>query len=225
MTDIGRSRGGPPPLLVLTDRRACERRGRRLLDTVSEVVSAAHDSQGLLGPPVGVVLREKDLPAGERARLATAMRACAPYLIVASDVALARAAGADGVHLAANDRWPPQLRHDTGAIVVGRSCHDAADVVDAARHGATYATLSPIFPTSSKPGYGPALGPGVLSDHAVPIFALGGIEPGRAVRCLGAGASGVAVMGAVMDADEPAAVVVTLLEEIDAARRRGKMPR
>ena len=108
--------------------------------------------------------------------------------------------GGDAVHLSASD---PLVE----AGFVGRSCHGPDDV--AALTTESYGTLSPIFQTASKPGYGPALGVGVLGPG---IVALGGIDSaGKARACWGAGASGVAVMGAVMRAEDPASVVKGLL--------------
>jgi thiamine-phosphate pyrophosphorylase len=86
----------------------------------------------------------------------------------------------------------------------------------AAAEGVDYVTVSPVYPTPSKPGYGPALGKHTLSDltaiaGAPPVYALGGVDTARAPECLAAGAAGVAVMGAVMAAEDPAAVVAALL--------------
>jgi thiamine-phosphate pyrophosphorylase len=177
------------PLLVLTDRVRAEAAGRSLADNVAAAV--------LAGARV-VILREKDLPRDERRALARALlERLDPVdgaLIVASDAALAREVGAAGVHLAAADPWPA-----ADGLRVGVSCHSAADVEAARRRGAAYATLSPIFPTASKPGYGPALGVAALGGHGLPVYALGGIGPGNAAACVAAGAAGVAVMGAVMD--------------------------
>jgi thiamine-phosphate pyrophosphorylase len=147
-------------------------------------------------------------------------------LIVAGDLDLAVATGADGVHLAADDPWPTV---DAGARLqtaaprgawVSRSCHSIDELV-AARGRADWATFSPVFATASKPGYGPALGVAALSDgHRrvpdLPIVALGGIDPTTARSCVAAGAAAVAVMGAVMRADDPAAVVARLRAEVRA---------
>jgi thiamine-phosphate pyrophosphorylase len=202
-----------PRLLVVTDRRQSEHAGRPLVATVAAAVGAGARA---------VLLREKDLAPAERAAVArdvcAAVRAARALLLVASDVDLARRIGAAGVHLAADDHWP-----DAGAVedlVVGRSCHSRDDVASAGLCGTAYVTLSPVLRTTSKPGYGPpldleGLGAGARAPGAPPVYALGGIRPGTAAPCLAAGASGVAVMGAVMGADDPGEVVAALLDELD----------
>ena len=77
-------------------------------------------------------------------------------------------------------------------------------------------TLSPIFASASKPGYGPALGLERLGEVAaaspLPVIALGGIEDEGSVRaCLDAGAAAVAVMGAAMRAADPAPLLARLI--------------
>ena len=68
--------------------------------------------------------------------------------------------------------------------------------------GADFLTYSPIYPTASKPGYGPAVGTASLAEVVegvkLPVFALGGITPDRVQACFAAGAFGVAVMSGVM---------------------------
>jgi len=181
-------------LLVLTDRHRCA-------DLPATVAAA------VAGGAPAVLFREKDLPPDERRALGerVADAAQGADLVVASDPDLARHLGAGTVHLAADDPWPD-------GVATGRSCHDAAELVDAAAHGAGYATLSPIFPTASKPGYGPALGPAALTDAPLPVLALGGVDPTNVAACLAAGAAGVAVMGGVMAAPDPEAAVRALLD-------------
>jgi thiamine monophosphate synthase len=216
-------------VIVFTDRRQARR-------PLADVVAAAVDGGARM-----VVLREKDLPAGERAALAARLHkvlaAAGGRLLLAGpesgwadpesawaglevgwagpDSAWAGLevgwAGPDGQHLAAADPWPATPRG-----LVGRSCHDAGELAAAATEGATYATLSPVFPSRSKPGYGPPLGLTRLRElcagAGLPVYALGGVESaGRAAQCRGAGVAGVAVMGAVMRADDPAAVVAELV--------------
>lgn len=185
-----------PPLLVLTDRAQARR-------PLTDVVGAA-----VAGGARAVVLREKDLPPARRASLAIDLQILlAPVdgvLLVASGPSI----GLGGVHLAADDRFP--LTVD----LVGRSCHTADDLVRAANEGCTYATLSPVFPTPSKPGYGPPLGPPALAHAPLPVYALGGVTAENAGACRRAGAIGVAVMGAIMRAARPDRVVADLLAAV-----------
>jgi thiamine-phosphate pyrophosphorylase len=197
-----------PRLVVLTDRRASEARGRTLVRTVGLAVDA--------GAPA-VLLREKDLPPAERRDLAAALlavvRPAGARLLVASDAGLAAAVGADGVHLAAADPLPGV--RDRG-WVVGRSCHTPAEVRAAAADALDHVTISPVASTASKPGYGPPIGAdgvtaAVVAAGDLPVLALGGVTPTNARSWFAAGAYGVAVMGAVMAADDPGACVRTLL--------------
>ena len=200
---MNRLRRDPVPalgrLLVLTDRRQCR---TPLLD----VLAAAVD-----GGARTVVLREKDLPPDERAALARSVRAMlAP---VDGTLVLAGAGvAASAVHLSATDPAPTPRPG-----LMGRSCHDESSLRRAAAEGCDWVTVSPVRATASKPGYGPPLGLDGLSRlaaGAVPVYALGGLTPADARPCLDAGAAGVAVMGAVMRADDPARLVADLLAHL-----------
>jgi thiamine-phosphate pyrophosphorylase len=211
-------RGLPePPILVITDRR----RARRPLEEVAEAVFAAGCRW--------LSLREKDMAAASRLallhRLVAIARAHGAFVTVHEDVAAARAASAAGVHLPAGVAAGP-VRDALGAeALIGCSVHGAAEL--GAASGADYATLSPVFASASKPGYGPALGVGALAaaigGAPLPVVALGGVEQANAAACIAAEASGIAVMGAVMAADNPAAVMTGLIKTVGAAlaaRRR-----
>lgn len=200
-----------PRLVVLTDREQASDAGRSLRPTVLDVAAA--------GAPA-VLLREKDLGRRRRRNLATQLSAVTgglgAALLLASDPELA-AEVADGVHLAADDDpVPGELRGD---LLVGRSCHDRAEVEAATAEGVDYVTVSPVASTTSKPGHGPPLGTeglAALVEAAgdVPVLALGGVTADNAAAFIAAGAHGVAVMGAVMRAEKPAEVVVRLLEQL-----------
>lgn len=234
------------------DRAVARRLGATTMELVvlTDRTQARGDLVGVVGAAVEggarvVLLREKDLPWAQRRALATSLldtlAAVDGMLLVASDVELARQVGADGVHLASDDPWPnrqPRPHPEDLGVIVGRSCHTAAELGDARRHEADYATISPVFPTTSKPGYGPALGVEGLASACralvaddvgsaqatLPVIALGGVGPGRVGPCLGAGAAGVAVMGEVMRAADPAGTVRTLLGELRAHRRPVTLP-
>jgi thiamine-phosphate diphosphorylase len=193
-----------PRLLLLTDRHQARH-------PLPELVAAA-----VAGGARAVVLREKDLPAAERAVLATELwQALAPVggLLIAASTPVGPATA---VHLAAGDELPPESLFE----VVGRSCHDASEADSAT--DVDYVTVSPVFPTRSKPGYGPPLGlaglAALCARTPVPVYALGGVTRGNAANCLDAGAAGVAVMGEVMRAADPAAEVAALLTALTSSR-------
>lgn len=192
------------PLIVLTDRSLSEQAGRPLCDTVK----AALDG----GAPA-ILFREKDLPFEERLSLADELaamtRSYGSNFIVASDVTLATTVAAHAVHLASHDSSSTSM-----PLPFGRSCHDKKTLCAARDEGASYATLSPIFATVSKPGYGPALNLGSLNTDEPPLYALGGIDHTNAARCIAAGAAGIAVMGAIMRASDPEKETVRILESI-----------
>ncbi|MGV9215799.1 thiamine phosphate synthase [Micromonospora sp. RB23] len=150
-----------------------------------------------------VVLREKDLPRAERAALAADLRAilaaAGGTLIVAGPDPL----GGDAVHLPSAGPYPPPPHR-----LVGRSCHNETELNRLTTEH--YATISPIWPTRTKPGYGPPLDTNglrkLIKVSPVPVLALGGIEtPEQVTACVQAGAAGVAVLGALMRADDPSA--------------------
>jgi len=205
-----------PPVLVITDRRQASR-------GVVEVVESA-----LAAGCRWISLREKDLPPADQLVLAREIaRLAAPYealVTLHGDPALALETGLGGVHLPAGGDVARARVLLGPQHWVGASTHDEDGIRAAAKGGADAVTLSPIFPSCSKPGYGPALGLGRLAAAArasrLPIVALGGIDDAlRAHACLDAGAAGIAVMGAIMRASDPAAAMRAFL---DAVGSRGR---
>jgi len=184
-----------PRLLLLTDRTQLAS-GRDLGDTVRRSADA-----GL----THVVVREHDLDPAVRRRLVEDLAGIDGLSVLTSRVAVP---GADGVHLAEHQEAP------LGGCF-GRSCHNPSQVSRAAEEGAAYATLSPFAATPSKPGYGPPVDRAAYAAaHALPVLALGGIDAHNAATAREAGAHGVAVMGCVMRAEDPGAVVAALLREV-----------
>lgn len=198
-----------PSLLVLTDRRLTG--GRPLLDVARAVVDGGGEA---------IVLREKDLPFDERSRLADALRAIVPILVIASDADPLVSDAADAVHLSARARWPAATR-DRPELHVGRSAHGASELPAVACSGASYATLSPIRLTDTKPGYGPALGIDALRGTPLPVYALGGLSVEHVGAAIAAGACGVAVLGAVMRAERPDRAVAALVAALADAGATG----
>jgi thiamine-phosphate pyrophosphorylase len=195
-----------PPLLVISDRS----QARQPLIAIAEAAFA--------GGCRWFSLREKDLPAAERrvllAELVGLGRRYDATIIAHEDLDAVEATGAAGVHLRGGSDPAVARRHLPHGLI-GVSTHSADEAAAQLRAGADYVTLSPIFLTDSKPGYGPMLGLDALAAAAAiapgPIVALGGIGPDNAAQCLAAGAHGIAVMGEVMRAADPEAAIRRLL--------------
>ena len=183
------------PRLVLVTDRAQLRLGRGLVRTVRECVDA-----GL----AAVVVREHDLAPDHRGSLVAALAETDGLTVISSRI---EDPAAHALHLAA-DQSP------LGRGPWGRSCHSREDVARAHTQGAAWATLSPYAVSPSKPGYGPVLTPDAFASHPLPVLALAGIDVSNARGAIEAGAHGVAVMGTVMRASSPAAVVAELLREV-----------
>lgn len=167
---------------------------------------------------VAVQLRARDLPRDALAQAARELRAitraAGALLLINGDVELAGACAADGVHLPEAGPPPLAARAQLGpAALIGRSCHDPVGLALAARDGATYATLSPVF---ESPGKGPALGLKRFAEWTraatLPVIALGGVTAHHAPALKLAGASGLAVISAVFAAPDRARAARELLD-------------
>ena len=198
-----------PPLLVISDRG----QARCPLQVVAEAAFA--------GGCRWFSLREKDLPAAERRALLAALvmlgRRYGASITVHDDIDGAASAGAAGVHLPRGSS-PESARARLPGGLIGASAHSAEEAAALLTAGADYVTVSPIFVTASKPGYGPALGldglARVVERASGPVIALGGITAQNAARCRAAGAQGIAVMGEVMRSADPQAATEEILSAI-----------
>ncbi len=130
----------------------------------------------------------------------------ATRLLVNDRADIARAAGADGVHLTTQSLSASVVRRCFGSeLLVGVSTHSLAEVCAAESEGADFAVFGPVFETPSKARYGGPLGLTRLAEAArtvapFPVIALGGVTRDNASECLRAGARGVA--GIRLFADE-----------------------
>jgi len=201
-----------PPLLVISDRSQA-----RL--PLEEVAQAAFE-----GGCRWFSLREKDLPPEEHFRLlryigVVGARYGAMVTVHGYSVPQAMAR-AGGIHLPGGAD-PAAIRQRAPDFLIGASAHSAAEAVSLIAAGADYVTISPVFLTDSKPGYGPALGLDGLAAAVTaakgPVIALAGIDPDNASACMRAGAAGIAVMGEVMRSADPEATVRALVEAIAPA--------
>ncbi len=140
-----------------------------------------------------VVLRAREASTATRVEIAGRLR---QMLSPVDGVVIIAGTEGAAVHLSARQVFP-----DPRPSLVGRSCHTADDVDRAVAEGCDYAFVSPVYPSASKPGYGPVLGPQGLAALGRPtlhIYALGGVLPEHVADCVRAGAYGVAVMGPIL---------------------------
>lgn len=189
------------PLYLITDRNA----------PPSGDLPGALDA-ALRGGVRFIQYREKDLPYTERLSLGREVASCAAEhdarLLVNGDPELAAALDADGVHLGKGTVSVSAMRAGGYAGVIGYSAHSGEEAARAFAEGADFVTLSPVFPTKSKFSSGPLLGLDAfgreLKIAGGPVYALGGVGAENAASCLERGARGVALIGAILAAEDPA---------------------
>src|SRR5450755_3024803 len=149
-----------------------------------------------------IQLREKDLAAAELEVLARQALRCVRdnsvtiKLLINTHADVARAVGADGVHLPAGfppadeirDQW---LLHSDREPIIGVSAHSVEDVRQAESSGASFAVLAPIFSkaTTGAKGIGlkvlrMACSPSPRQQDSFAALALGGVTLGNARSCL-----------------------------------------
>lgn len=139
--------------------------------------------------------------------------------LVNDRVHIAQAVGADGVHLGAQDLPVDVARRILpAASIIGGTCRDPESARAARRAGATYLGVGPVWGTTTKTGLPQPIGldglAAVCEAVDLPVIAIGGITAERAVLCREAGAHGVAVVGAIASAPDPAQATLELLEAV-----------
>jgi thiamine-phosphate pyrophosphorylase len=209
-----------PILCLVTDRHSA--RG-----ALPEIAAAA-----VRGGADWVQIREKDLDGAPLLALALAIRdavrAASPSarVLVNRRLDVALAAELAGAHLGFDALPVAEARSLLGAgALIGVSAHDAAELASAARAGADYAHLAPIFAPYSKAASRAPLGLAALAEAArsgLPVLAQGGIDAARAADCVRAGARGVAVTGEICAAADPERAARTLRAALDSASPQRK---
>lgn len=176
-----------------------------------------------------VQLREKELADHDYLALARDIRAItATYgarLLINSRVPIAAEVNADGVHLPRSAPIGDARRALGPHALIGVSAHSAAELLRAEAEGADFVTLSPVFPTASKPWAKDVLGldrfAALAKTTMLPVFALGGIQVENAQGCLKAGAYGIAVVSSIMGAPDVGVAAKGYLQRIAGANSTG----
>lgn len=184
-------------LYLVTDRNRTG--GRPLVPSITEA---------LKGGVKAVQLREKDLKTREFLSLAYELRELTlrydARLFINDRVDIAIAVDADGVHLGQRSMPPFAVKRLSRKLIIGVSAHSLKEALTAEASGADFITLGPIYPTPSKLKYGSPIGLDALREVAgrlsIPVFAIGGIGTENLREVIEAGADGVAVISAILEA-------------------------
>jgi len=163
-----------------------------------------------------IQLREPDMPGHEfRAYAVEVSALCHRYearLLLNADPSWVEECGADGVHLNSRRLMVLKQRPLPRRFLVGASCHDARELVQAVAVGADFAVLGPVARTASHPQAIP-LGwerfSGWVQTAALPVYAVGGMQSSDLALARHAGAQGVAMIRGLWDAADIEAVVAT----------------
>ena len=194
-------------LYAVTDRHWLN--GRTLLEVVRE---------SLDGGVTMLQLREKTLEEGAFLEEARALQALCrerhvPF-IVNDNVDIARAMGADGVHVGQSDMEALDVRAKLGPDkIIGVSAHSVEEALLAEKHGADYLGVGAMFPTGSKADV-QELPYETLKDIcaavSIPVVAIGGISGENVGKLAGSGICGVAVVSAIYAKEDPKAAAAGL---------------
>ena len=140
-------------------------------------------------------------------------------------VELAKELHADGVHLGKNDMPIDEARRILGEeYIIGGTANTFDDIQRIASQGADYIGCGPFRFTTTKKNLAPVLGIEGYRDIIakmrnaginIPMVAIGGITPDDIDEILATGVQGIAVSGTVLNADDPVAMMKSLLSQSD----------
>lgn len=203
-------------LYLVTDRGLA--RGR----TTLEILTAA-----VRGGATVVQLREKDCSTrdfiDQGLSIKKFLSAQGIPLIINDRIDVAQAVKANGVHLGQTDMPLEMAKSILGdSMIIGISAESLKDAIEAEKGGADYLGVSPIYATPTKTDTAPPLGLEGLREirNAVrlPLVGIGGLNRDNAAEVVRNGADGVAVVSAIVAADDPEVAARELKDVIDGAK-------
>lgn len=199
-------------LYAITDRRWLG--NKKLSDDVEAV---------LKGGATFIQLREKHLETDAFKREAEVIqKICAPYhvpFIINDNVEIAKAIGADGVHVGQSDMAAGDVRRRLGDDkIIGVSASTVEEAREAERHGADYLGVGAVFPTGSKDD-ADAVDAATLKTICeavdIPVVAIGGITADNMKELSGSGICGISVISALFAQPDPYQAAKTLRAEAE----------
>jgi thiamine-phosphate pyrophosphorylase len=175
-----------------------------------------------------IQLRMKDAPVDEVEVVAWQVKKlCESYqavFLMDDYVELCKKVGADGVHLGKEDMHPKQAREILGdGFIIGSTCNTFEDIELQSKLPIDYIGLGPFRFTETKKKLAPVLGLGGYSDIInncrksgidIPIVAIGGITKDDILSIMQTGVQGVALSGAVLQAENPVGETKMIVDEL-----------
>jgi thiamine-phosphate pyrophosphorylase len=143
-------------------------------------------------------------------------------IIINDRVDIARALGADGVHLGQDDLPPNAAREVLGPdAIIGFSTHSVEQAIDAAGLPIDYIAIGPIFETKTKENPDPIVGLDGLAEVKknignIPLVAIGGIDLDNVLDVLAAGADSIALVSAIIG--DPALISAKTAQLLDIVK-------
>ena len=205
-------------LYLVTDRGLSK--GRTTLDIVKAAVK---------GGVTCVQVREKECTThafiDEALAIRDFLKSRKVPLIINDRLDVALAVGADGVHLGQSDMPFSMAKAIVkDAMAIGISAESLEDAIRAEKEGADYIGVSPIYKTSTKTDTAPPLGLSGLKEIKaavnIPLVGIGGLNAANAGEVIESGADGVAVVSAIVSADDPETAARTLRDIIDKVKEK-----
>lgn len=204
-------------LYLVTDR------GLSLGRSTLEIVQTA-----VRGGVTCVQLREKNCSArefiGEALSVQAFLKERGIPLIINDRLDIAQAVKADGVHLGQSDIPLKMARAIVkDSMLIGISAESLQDAVEAEQDGADYIGVSPVYTTATKKDTAPALGlegfREIRKAVKIPLIGIGGLNRSNAAEVIRNGADGIALVSAIVSAEDPEKAAAELSEIIRQARR------
>ncbi|MFA7230523.1 MAG: thiamine phosphate synthase [Victivallaceae bacterium] len=126
-------------------------------------------------------------------------------LIINDYLDIALAVGADGVHLGQDDLPLTVARKLTDALLLGSSTHNLPEALAAQTEGADYINIGPVFPTGTKAVPCGAIGIEAVKNISrqvnIPFTVMGGIKAGHLPELLAIGATHIAMVTEITQAE------------------------
>lgn len=184
----------------------------------------------LQGGVRAIQVREKDVPVQELLALSQELRNLTKefgaQLFINDRVDVAVAVDADGVHLGHESMPADAVRKIVGPnMLIGVSTHNLDEAKKAEVDGADFVTFGPVFSTPSKMAYGAPVGIEALriakNNIRIPVFGIGGIKQENVAEVVLTGADGIAIISAILSADDITKAAHDMVHEVTRKSRQG----